>query len=262
MSQTTIVRRPGAPRIGRTVAIGLAAGLLSGLFGVGGGILIVPALVYGLGLDQRLAHGTSLAAIIPIAIGGLLTFQLAGNVDWVIAVWLIAGALVGAVVGTELLPRIPRRPLIIAFSALLAVTVARLATTVEVTEAVPLDTAVIITLVVTGLVSGVLAGLLGVGGGIIMVPAMILLLGLDPVIAKGTSLAVIVPTAIIGTLRNRSHANADLPIAATVGVCGVITAAAGAVLAALISTTVSNLLLGVLLVVVLIRQLLSLRSEP
>jgi uncharacterized membrane protein YfcA len=261
MIETTAAPRSSASRLGRTVAIGLAAGLLSGLFGVGGGILIVPALVIGLGLDQRLAHGTSLAAIIPIAIGGLLTFQFAGNVDWAIALWLIVGALFGAVVGTELLQRIPRRPLILAFSALLAVTIARLATTIEVAESVALDTSVIITLVITGLASGVLAGLLGVGGGIIMVPAMILLLGLDPVIAKGTSLAVIVPTAMIGTLRNRSHANADLRVAATVGVCGVITAAVGAVLAGMISTTLSNLLLGVLLVVVLIRQLLSLRSH-
>lgn len=249
-------------RLGRAVAIGLAAGLLSGLFGVGGGILIVPALVFGLGLDQRLAHGTSLAAIIPIAIGGLITFQLAGEVDWVIAGWLIAGSVVGAVIGTELLQHIPRRPLIIAFSALLAVTIVRLATTIEVSTSVSLDMAAIITLVATGLASGILAGLLGVGGGIIMVPAMILLVGLDPVIAKGTSLAVIVPTAIIGTVRNRSHANADLGLAATVGICGVITAAVGAVIATMISTTVSNLLLGALLVVVLIRQLLSLRSEP
>jgi hypothetical protein len=51
----------------RVVLVGLVAGFLSGLFGVGGGILIVPALVLLLGFTQRLAHGTSLAAVLPIA---------------------------------------------------------------------------------------------------------------------------------------------------------------------------------------------------
>jgi uncharacterized membrane protein YfcA len=251
-----------APSFARVALIGLAAGLLSGLFGVGGGILIVPALVFGLGLDQRLAHGTSLAAIIPISIAGVITFQLADRVDWVVAAWLTLGALAGAVIGTTLLQRIPRRPLIIGFSALLTITIIRLTTTLESSRAVELDAAMAMVLAVTGLASGVLAGLLGVGGGIIMVPAMIVLLGIDPVVAKGTSLAVIVPTAIVGTLRNRSHANADLRIAATIGVGGVVTAAIGALIAAVLSANVSNLLLAGLLLVVLARELLSLRGAP
>src|SRR5690606_7980014 len=59
-------------RVLRAVGVGLAAGFLSGLFGVGGGILIVPALVLVMGLDQRLAHGTSLAAVLPIALASLV----------------------------------------------------------------------------------------------------------------------------------------------------------------------------------------------
>ncbi|MFM8483379.1 MAG: TSUP family transporter, partial [Actinomycetota bacterium] len=53
------------------VAVGLGAGLLSGLFGVGGGILVVPALVMLLRLDQRLANGTSLGAVLPISVSSL-----------------------------------------------------------------------------------------------------------------------------------------------------------------------------------------------
>ena len=55
-------------RVLRAAAVGLGAGFLSGLFGVGGGILMVPALVMVMHLDQRLAHGTSLAAVVPIAV--------------------------------------------------------------------------------------------------------------------------------------------------------------------------------------------------
>ena len=69
---TTAVPPPGATaasgHVGRIVVVGLVAGFLSGLFGVGGGILIVPALVLVLHFDQRLAHGTSLAAVLPIAV--------------------------------------------------------------------------------------------------------------------------------------------------------------------------------------------------
>ena len=72
-------------------------------------------------------------------------------------------------------------------------------------------------LVVVGLVAGTLAGLLGIGGGVIMVPAVVVVLGLRPAMAKGTSAAVIVPTAFIGTIRNRTNHNADIRTAVIVG---------------------------------------------
>ncbi len=67
------------------VVVGLGAGALSGLFGVGGGLLMVPALIYMLNLDQRMAHGTSLAAVLPIAAAGATGYLLAGKVDWLAA---------------------------------------------------------------------------------------------------------------------------------------------------------------------------------
>ena len=70
---------PGGRTMLRIVLVGLAAGFLSGLFGVGGGVLMVPALVLVLGMGQRLAHGTSLAAIVPIALAGVLGYALGGR---------------------------------------------------------------------------------------------------------------------------------------------------------------------------------------
>ena len=75
-------------RLAIALAVGLGAGLLSGLFGVGGGILIVPAFVLLLKFDQRLANGTSLGAVLPISISGLMTYWSQGNVDWYMALWL------------------------------------------------------------------------------------------------------------------------------------------------------------------------------
>ena len=61
------------------IAVGLAAGLLSGLFGVGGGTVIVPMLVLLLGFDQKLASGTSLAAIVPTAVVGVISYAVMGD---------------------------------------------------------------------------------------------------------------------------------------------------------------------------------------
>ena len=64
------------------IGVGLLAGLMSGLFGVGGGTVIVPLLVLLLGFDQRLGAGTSLAAIVPTASVGVITYAIDGHVAW------------------------------------------------------------------------------------------------------------------------------------------------------------------------------------
>ena len=123
-----------------------------------------------------------------------------------------------------------------------------------------LDPLAALALVAIGVLSGILAGLLGVGGGVIMVPAMVVLFGIPPVVAKGTSVAVIVPTAIIGTWRNRTNRNADLRIGALIGVSGVISAILGSQIAERMSAQVSNTLFAALMAVVIARQLNTLRS--
>ncbi|OIQ75767.1 hypothetical protein GALL_425640 [mine drainage metagenome] len=87
--------------------IGLCAGLLSGLFGIGGGILIVPALVYGLGYSQKLATGTSLAILLPpVGIAAVFEYYKHGNVDlraaMIIAIMVMIGSWVGANVSSQL----------------------------------------------------------------------------------------------------------------------------------------------------------------
>lgn len=81
--------------------IGLSAGVLSGLFGIGGGILIVPALMYGLGFSQKLATGTSLAILLPpVGIAAVMEYYRQGAVDikaaMIIAVMVVAGGWFGS----------------------------------------------------------------------------------------------------------------------------------------------------------------------
>jgi len=83
----------------RFILIGFVAGLTSGLLGVGGGIIMVPLLVWLCRLDQKGAHATSLAAIIPIAAVGAAVFAVDSSVDLRTGAWLAAGSFVGAPLG-------------------------------------------------------------------------------------------------------------------------------------------------------------------
>ncbi len=82
--------------------LGLVAGVLSGLLGIGGGSIMVPVLALALGYSMQLAIGTSLAVIIPIALVGALTHHMHASVDLNATLLMAVGAIIGAVVGAEL----------------------------------------------------------------------------------------------------------------------------------------------------------------
>jgi uncharacterized membrane protein YfcA len=237
--------------------VGVLAGALSGLFGVGGGILIVPGLVLILGMGQRLAHGTSLAAIVPIAVSGVAAYALEGAVDWPAAGLIVVGAAGGAVLGTHALRRLSQGLLRMLFALFLLLTAAQML--IQVPHAAgrgELDVEMAVALVLVGVASGTLAGLLGVGGGIVIVPALVILFSVPDALAKGTSLAVIIPTALVGTMRNLRHRDADLSVAALVGLFGVASAFAGSKIAVGLEPRVSSILFAGLLVLVAARLLM------
>jgi uncharacterized protein len=103
----------------RLGTIGVSGGFLSGLLGVGGGVVMVPLLVLWAGYGQRNAHAASLGAIIPISAAGVLTFGAAGEVEVGYAVALALGAIVGAQLGARALVRTPERTLKLAFGGFL-----------------------------------------------------------------------------------------------------------------------------------------------
>jgi uncharacterized protein len=108
-----------SPRTLKLAAIGTMAGLFSGLFGVGGGTVIVPLLVLWLAYDERAAAGTSLAAIVVVATAAALVQGAYGNVH--VGDGLLVGlpALGGVLAGTWLQQRVPLRVISLAFAALL-----------------------------------------------------------------------------------------------------------------------------------------------
>ena len=105
----------------RLVAIGVAAGFFSALFGVGGGIVIVPLLILAAGFAERPAMATSLAAIGITALAGTVAYAALGRVELAEGALIGLPAAAGAVAGTSLQQRVPRRALSAAFAALLVV---------------------------------------------------------------------------------------------------------------------------------------------
>jgi len=109
------------------VLIGLVAGIVAGLLGVGGGALFVPALTIGIGLSQLDAEATSLLAIVPVALVGSWRQRKHGNVDLQAAAALGALALAGAVGGVVIANAVPERALEIGFAALILFVAGQLA---------------------------------------------------------------------------------------------------------------------------------------
>ncbi|MGN6276426.1 MAG: sulfite exporter TauE/SafE family protein [Solirubrobacterales bacterium] len=111
---------PPAHAIWKLAAIGTLAGAFSGLFGVGGGTVIVPLLIFWFGYGERLATGTSLAAIVLIGLlGALAQGGIYGNVHLVTGLLLSLPAIVGVVLGTAIQQRIPQRAVSYLFALLL-----------------------------------------------------------------------------------------------------------------------------------------------
>lgn len=109
------------------VALGVAAGIVAGLFGVGGGIVFVPALTLVVGLSQVQAEATSLLAIVPVAMLGTWRQRHTGDVHRRDALWIGLASIVTAVLGALVADALPERALRLAFAALILVAAAQLA---------------------------------------------------------------------------------------------------------------------------------------
>lgn len=110
----------------KAALVGLVGGFLSGLLGIGGGVVIVPALVLWLRIDQFRAAATSVTAIVATATAALATFGIGDSVDWGTAAIVFAGSAVGAWFGAKYLERIPEWSLAGVFSVVMAIAAVRM----------------------------------------------------------------------------------------------------------------------------------------
>ncbi len=244
----------------RSAILGVVAGSLSALFGVGGGFVIVPGLGH-FGLGQRKANATSLAAVVPISAAASIAYLVHDHVHWLVAAILTSGGILGAEIGSRLLVRVPVRTLKLLFIAMLIAAAIRLLFEIDSTSTVSLSAVSTVELVVLGVGVGVLSGLLGIGGGFLMVPAMMLIMSMEPALARGTSLMAIIPTAIFATLRNHRRGLVEVGHTLRIGVSGAAASVAVGLLAVKLSDWLSNLLFAALLGAIAIRTIIELSDE-
>lgn len=178
---------------------------------------MVPMLTGLLGLGQHRAHATSLAIIGFLAMAGVAGYWQSGNIDWPLALTLTPPAVVGVLVGTRLMLRVPAMQLRLLFGLFLFfVAFRQLAWTFDAGSSHG-GAAGLALEIGFGFAGGVLAGLLGVGGGAIFVPAIVIF-GFageisDPQkVAQGVSLVVIVFTAFAGSVANVRQGAVDLDL--------------------------------------------------
>lgn len=109
------------------IALGMVAGIFSGMFGIGGGTILIPALVYLVGLTQHQAQGTTLAILVPpIGLLAALRYYYSGNVKLNIAAFICLGFFIGGLLGANLIQNIPDLALKRLFGIYLAIIAAKM----------------------------------------------------------------------------------------------------------------------------------------
>ena len=192
-------------------AVGTAVGFVSGLLGIGGGVLIVPFLYFFYGtaalgggsvspeLEVAVAHATSLFIIVPTAVVGTVSYTRAGLVAWRVALPVAGFSLLAAALGARLALALPGDALRLGFGIFLLYTAAQLVlpSAAAANEPLRLGAAIVVP---TGIAVGLLSALLGVGGGIVLIPLLLRVIRLDIARVASTSLAVVAAAAAAGTL--------------------------------------------------------------
>jgi hypothetical protein len=204
------------------VPIGLASGLMSGAFGVGGGIITVPLIRDLLGVTAHVAVGNSLAVILPTAVIGALNYLKQRKLEPLLALSCGGPAVVGTVIGSAASLYVHGQYLMLVLSGLMILVGLDFVTgfgnklkaagkdcsntKFELNRANSLIAAVL------GLLTGLLSGMLGVGGGFIMVPAFCYFLSQPLKVAFGTSLIVVALVALPGTVIHAMEGHVQLRI--------------------------------------------------
>ncbi|MGO0122503.1 sulfite exporter TauE/SafE family protein [Desulfothermobacter acidiphilus] len=194
--------------------IGLAAGYFGGLVGLGGGVIMIPLMVGVLHFTQHKAHGTSLVALVFTGLAGALSYAREGSVDVLAAVLLASTAIFTARFGARFAHSLPEWKLRRSFGAFLILVSGLLLAKPYIFHASHRiggwPEALILLFV--GLFTGFLSGMMGVGGGSLMVPAMVLLTGFSQYTAQGSSLLAMVPAGAVGAFTHWRLGNVNTRI--------------------------------------------------
>ncbi|MCB9546972.1 MAG: sulfite exporter TauE/SafE family protein [Myxococcales bacterium] len=189
--------------------IGISLGLLGG----GGSILAVPVLAYGAGMPAKEAIATSLLVVGTTSLFAMLQHARAGNVEWRTGFVFSGAAMAGAYLGGRAADWFSGTTLLLLFAGMMVVTAAAMFRGRKERAAAQRDSLPILLVVAEGLVVGGATGLVGAGGGFLVVPALVLLGGMDMHRAIGTSLLVIGLKSFAAFAGHAAHVSIDYPLA-------------------------------------------------
>jgi hypothetical protein len=188
------------------ILTGIAVGFAGGLLGLGGCFIMTPVqywVLTSMGLDPGLAiliaFGTNLAVVLPTALSGAYGHNKKGAVAWNAAISMGIAGFAGALLGGYIATLIPGEYLIAFFGVVILLSAIRMLTAKPLSvDAKPVDN--VITFLIWGIPIGLLTGVIGIGGGVILIPVMVLVLHFKMHTAVGTSTAFMIFTALGGTI--------------------------------------------------------------
>jgi hypothetical protein len=278
------------------LAMGLSVGILSGMFGIGGGFVITPLLIF-LGVPPIVAVGTGVSQVVAVSVSGAVTQWYSKNVDFQMGLLLLAGGLAGATSGIalqRLLKALGQLDVFISLSYVLVLGVIGTLMFIESAatlrkykkqphisarrggqhtwiQGLPLKMRFrtsklyvsAIPPVVIGLFVGWLTALIGVGGGFVIVPALIYLMRVPTRVAIGTSIFQVIFVAAYSTVLHASeNYSVDLLLALPLMIGGVVGAQYGARIGQLLNAEQLRILLALLVLAVCVRMAVDLTIRP
>jgi len=177
----------------KLLLVGFLGGIPAGLLGLGGGVLFIPLMVYIAKLNMKEITGVSSMAVAIVATVGSIRYSLRGYGLEPFIPYLIGGGILGALAGNQINKGLNSNSLIKIFSIVLFITAIRMNYIVVGSD---VSNNSMLVYILIGFVSGILAGLLGLGGGVVRIPSLLIFAGLPSLVAQGASLITSVPTAI------------------------------------------------------------------
>jgi uncharacterized protein len=192
------------------LALGFGIGLSLGLLGGGGSLLTVPALVYLVGQSPQAAVTTSLAIVGANSIVGAMFHGAQGNLDWKVALSFGSAGMIVSYLSANISKYLPPELLLVAFALLMLLIGIMLLFRRTKEEGISYSSRPLFFVIASGAVVGLLTGILGVGGGFLVVPALVMLVGLPVQTAIGTSLVVIAMNSVAGFLGHAGNGSLDL----------------------------------------------------
>lgn len=243
------------------LVLGVAAGILSGLFGIGGGIVMVPSLILIFGMDILDANATSLAAmLLPVGILGVIAYYKAGLINVRDSLWIALGLFLGSFAGGELAVTVSEALLAQLYAAILIyiafnyLDVPSWFKKGRSPKSVDLPVSVqkpFWTYLLVGIGAGVFAGMFGKGGGIVIVPLLIALFKYEPKKAAATSLAALqLPVGLPSVIIYAENGHLNLVFAAFIAVGILFGALLGSKLGVKLPSAVFKKVFGVFLIFV------------